>query len=378
LLSGLGISTKGNQTALEGILEGAELPGMGDLAKAEWYGTLGKMVTSAQNWFDKKDTGSPNTSGNAPSDTGTGSTGGTGGTGGSGGTKPDQNKIDQAFVALDNAIMKANGSRNGASSIKNSKEYADAKAAYISANNGSGKSSDVLSAEFENRAKNRTNELINSGSVDGVSVSGLNSGGFYSGTYDEITATIDGSKYDLFVGHTKGGGVAGDTTTANETVANALTQTVGTPKDGWIAMHGGKPYIYIEGNRNKWYSLDANPKGESHVSSFTEAYLKKLRQFKTGGIADFTGPAWLDGTPTKPEYILNAAQTERFFSLVDVLEGFDNSNDTKPTGDNYFDISINVEKLDSDYNVEQLANKIRGMIYDDATYRNVNAISHKR
>ena len=109
-----------------------------------------------------------------------------------------------------------------------------------------------------------------------------------------------------------------------------------------------------------------------------KAYLKKLRQFKTGGIADFTGPAWLDGTPTKPEYILNAAQTERFFSLVDVLEGFDNNNDTKPTGDNYFDISINVEKLDSDYDVEQLANKIRSMIYNDATYRNVNAISHKR
>jgi hypothetical protein len=28
--------------------------------------------------------------------------------------------------------------------------------------------------------------------------------------------------------------------------------------------------------------------------------------FKTGGLADFTGPAWLDGTPSKPEYILNA------------------------------------------------------------------------
>jgi hypothetical protein len=31
-----------------------------------------------------------------------------------------------------------------------------------------------------------------------------------------------------------------------------------------------------------------------------------MSAFKTGGLADFTGPAWLDGTKSKPEYILNA------------------------------------------------------------------------
>jgi hypothetical protein len=48
------------------------------------------------------------------------------------------------------------------------------------------------------------------------------------------------------------------------------------------------------------------------------------------------------------------------------------------TGDNYFDINIQVDKLESDYDVEQVANKIRRMIYEDATYRNVNAINHIR
>ena len=102
-------------------------------------------------------------------------------------------------------------------------------------------------------------------------------------------------------------------------------------------------------------------------------------QYATGGLADFTGPAWLDGTPSKPEYVLNAKQTERFFSLVDVLEGIDtNRGEQKPAGDNYFDININVEKLEDDYDVEQMADKIRRMIYDDATYRNVNTINHMR
>ena len=101
--------------------------------------------------------------------------------------------------------------------------------------------------------------------------------------------------------------------------------------------------------------------------------------FKTGGLADFTGPAWLDGTPSKPEYVLNAVQTERFFSLIDVLESFSkNSNGGSTSGDTTIDIDINVEKISDDYDVEKLANKIRSMLYQDATYRNVNNISHTR
>jgi hypothetical protein len=105
---------------------------------------------------------------------------------------------------------------------------------------------------------------------------------------------------------------------------------------------------------------------------------KDFTGFVTGGLADFTGPAWLDGTKSRPEYVLNADQTERFFSLVDVLEGYDKDKKPKKSGDNYFEIEINVEKLENDYDVEQVANKIRKMIYEDAMYRNVNAINSMR
>ena len=104
-----------------------------------------------------------------------------------------------------------------------------------------------------------------------------------------------------------------------------------------------------------------------------------MRGYKTGGLADFTGPAWLDGTPSKPEYILNAAQTERFFSLINVLENIDRDGEkTSRSGDNYFDIAINVERLENDYDVEKIADKIRRMIAEDASYRNVNTINHIR
>ena len=102
-------------------------------------------------------------------------------------------------------------------------------------------------------------------------------------------------------------------------------------------------------------------------------------KYATGGLANFTGPAWLDGTPSKPEYVLNAAQTERFFSLIDVLEGYDTKEKTnKQKNEISVDVDINVENISSDYDVEQMANKIRSMLYDDAMYRNVNNINLAR
>jgi hypothetical protein len=139
---------------------------------------------------------------------------------------------------------------------------------------------------------------------------------------------------------------------------------------------------------NKWHPLakkkewtDMYPSLEHpEISDIAEKIKSKAKGFKTGGLADFTGPAWLDGTKTRPEYVLNAAQTERFFSLVDVLEGIDTNSASAGAsgGDNHFEIEINVDKLENDYDVEQLADKIRRMMYDDASYRNVKAIGLMR
>jgi N-acetylmuramoyl-L-alanine amidase len=105
-----------------------------------------------------------------------------------------------------------------------------------------------------------------------------------------------------------------------------------------------------------------------------------LSSYKTGGLADFTGPAWLDGTKSKPEYILNADQTKAFFSLVDVLGSLwtGTSQTTQNSGDNTYDIDINVESIGSDYDVEQLAETIKRLINEDARYRNNNAINLMR
>lgn len=118
------------------------------------------------------------------------------------------------------------------------------------------------------------------------------------------------------------------------------------------------------------------------VSDYSYSKMKAKYAYKTGGLADFTGPAWLDGTKSKPEYVLNAKQTQAFLALVDVLESLklapQKSSSTENHGDNIYDIDINVESIGNDYDVEQMASTIKNLINEDAQYRNNNAISLMR
>ena len=106
----------------------------------------------------------------------------------------------------------------------------------------------------------------------------------------------------------------------------------------------------------------------------------RLRGYKTGGLADFTGPAWLDGTKARPELVLNQKDTQNFIQLKDILASLmtGSNTSTENNGDITYDIDINVESISSDYDVEQVANKIKSLINEDARYRNNNTVSLKR
>lgn len=109
----------------------------------------------------------------------------------------------------------------------------------------------------------------------------------------------------------------------------------------------------------------------------------RLKGYKTGGLADFTGPAWLDGTKAHPELVLNARDTQNFIQLKDILasvmeRGSTSNTSTENNGDITYDIDINVESIGSDYDVEQVANKVKSMIGENARYRNNNTVSLAR
>lgn len=57
----------------------------------------------------------------------------------------------------------------------------------------------------------------------------------------------------------------------------------------------------------------------NQIASWSSAAKSSLTQYLRGGIADYTGPAWLDGTPQKPELVLNSGDTETMLAAVKLV-----------------------------------------------------------
>ena len=117
---------------------------------------------------------------------------------------------------------------------------------------------------------------------------------------------------------------------------------------------------------------------QRELQTIYKKWAATLPKNKEGGLNTYTGPAWLDGTPTKPEAVLNADQTRAFYALVNGVSALTDSTSHNNGGDNYFDININVDELASDYDVDQLADRIRQTILEDSQYRNVNFVAALR
>lgn len=76
------------------------------------------------------------------------------------------------------------------------------------------------------------------------------------------------------------------------------------------------PIYTVLGENNGYYKVRWHK-----ASSGVTGWFKKgdVKAYKTGGLVDFTGLAQLDGTPDKPELVLNPKDTENFIGLRDTL-----------------------------------------------------------
>lgn len=70
-------------------------------------------------------------------------------------------------------------------------------------------------------------------------------------------------------------------------------------------------------------SFDKREVAAIMTGDFSKYYFDKknaaTKVYKTGGLVDYTGLAYVDGTPEKPELMLNAKDTENFIGLRDAL-----------------------------------------------------------
>lgn len=85
-----------------------------------------------------------------------------------------------------------------------------------------------------------------------------------------------------------------------------------TAKFGATNASAVQKYINAHGSNGDLYKYWVST-GKSKLSKYYYS------AFKKGGLADYTGMAWLDGTPTEPEMVLNPEDTANFIALKDAM-----------------------------------------------------------
>lgn len=77
-------------------------------------------------------------------------------------------------------------------------------------------------------------------------------------------------------------------------------------------------------------------------------------------------------------YNLDSYDNGYAYLMSSEMPTYGNTSYYQSSGDNYYEIHIDVESLSSDYDIDQIANKVKRQINEDARYRNVNAINRLR
>lgn len=109
---------------------------------------------------------------------------------------------------------------------------------------------------------------------------------------------------------------------------------------------------------------------------------RSLLGFSKGGLVDFTGPAIVHGSTSKPEAFLSAEDTKNFAMLKDALNrsikmsNISQMNPNSKAGD--CTIYITVDQISNDYDVDRAIEQVQKKILSSSSYRNINLINRTR
>lgn len=146
----------------------------------------------------------------------------------------------------------------------------------------------------------------------------------------------------------------------------------GSPGGGGINSNNIKSSLSYDKNDQPVYTYTYN--GKRVVK---DPKTGDWKYYAKGGLVDFTGPAWVDGTKSAPEAFLNAKQTALIGDFAKMLEKVYLNIPSMPAIDydgtgggsniSVGDIIVNVDSLSSDEDYEDMAARVMDTIADELT-----------
>ena len=123
--------------------------------------------------------------------------------------------------------------------------------------------------------------------------------------------------------------------------------SVGTYQNGWGDKNGKAGEIKtIRGVRMVYFSPAGGYIETRHFQKQGK-WRASERYYRSGGMVDYTGPAWVDGNKTHPEAFLSAYQTEQIGALAKSLDPSTVNNATTNSNVTFGSINFNVASMSS-------------------------------
>lgn len=135
--------------------------------------------------------------------------------------------------------------------------------------------------------------------------------------------------------------------TAKEVVYDENGGSVGTYQNGWGDKNGKAGEIKtIRGVRMVYFSPAGGYIETRHFQK-QGTWGASERYYRSGGMVDYTGPAWVDGSKTHPEAFLSSYQTEQIGALAKSLDPSTVNNATTNSNVTFGSINFNVASMSS-------------------------------
>lgn len=160
---------------------------------------------------------------------------------------------------------------------------------------------------------------------------------------------------------------------ANDVYKMSRSEVINILKERGYHGYYNDDALYINKNKN---AIDQTA---DHAPAGT------YKKFKLGGLVNYTGPAWVDGTPSRPESFLSADDTENIAAFTNVLSSLRELLDFTTYSQNQtisntshnnttIEVNVNVASIASDYDVDSAVERIKQDIADAASYAGSNVI----